>query len=319
MESCKENIEKISAMIDGELDDSLKAEVLAHIDECPECKSAYDALSFISSALSGELAQPPETLANSIMEKITNKKKDAKPKNPVFIRFTAIAACFALILFGASRLGIFNDKLSFSSIAGSQPQEAYSGTRNADGGEAFVDEYQFDLMEAPPDIPESEQAAEAFPTDVLGTAQGDAENGFKAYGNILDNNHINNSLKNEVALLIPDSAEVRVYKGEYTDSEGKVRDSALMHTISGKQQLEQLSKLLYFSADEPAPEQAPSFTLLIPADYSSSDHMEDLTVKIWLDGEKVIFLDSKTQVSRLAVSLSRCFLEFLDSLSAAQS
>ncbi|NLV85633.1 MAG: hypothetical protein GX025_00225 [Clostridiales bacterium] len=318
MESCKEHIDKISAMLDDELDDLEKAELLSHINSCPECRRVYDAFSFISSALSDGLAPPPEALAGSIMKKITDKKENKKKRQPSLIRFAAIAACFALILFGASRLELFNDKLSFTSD-GSTCFQTANEAADFEQSEAFIDEYQLFDSKSPLDLPNHKSLTEAFPADIYGAAEDEADNNFTAYGMLTENNRIANQLKNEISLCIADCAELRVYKGEYKDPEGKVRDSGLMLTISDRQELEQLSKLLCFGADATEAEGEPDFTLFIPADFSSSDCMEDITVKIWLENEKVIFQDSKTKQVRQAVCESEAFLELLDSLNSKQS
>jgi hypothetical protein len=318
MESCKEHIDKISAMLDNELDDLEKAELLSHINSCPECRSVYDAFSFISSALSSELVEPPQVLAGSIMKKITGKKENKKKIQPSLIRFAAIAACFALILFGASRLELFNDKFSFAMDSSANLQTANEAA-DLEQSEAFIDEYQLFDSNSFPDLPGHKSLTEAFPADINGAAEDEADNNFTAYGMLSENNRIANHLKNEISLFIADCAELRVYKGEYKDSDGKVRDSALMLTISDRQELEQLSKLLCFGAEATMPEAEPAFTLLIPADFSSSDCMEDITVKIWLNNEKIIFQDSKTKLARQAVCESETFLEFLNNLSTKQS
>lgn len=317
MESCREYIEKISAMIDGELDDLEKAKLLSHIDSCPECKSAYDAFSFISSAISNELNEPPKALAASIMKKISDKKEGKKKHRSTLISFTALAACFALILFGASRLELFNDKFSFTSDSiGLQTANDCAGAME---GEGFIDEYQVFDSAYSLDLPENDSLSKAYPADSFGAAADEANNNITAYGILAENNRIANQLKNEISLYIADCAGLQVYRGEYKDSEDKVRNSALLLTISDSQELEQLSKLFSFEAEAEAPEGEPAFTLFIPADFSSSDCMEDITVKIWLDNEKLIFQDSKTELIRKAVCEPKAFLEFLDSLSSKQS
>ncbi len=318
MESCKEHIEKISAMIDGQLDDLEKAELLSHIDSCPECKSAYDAFSFISSAISDGLVPPPEALAESVMKKITAKKESKKKRQPALISFAALAACFALIIFGASRLELFNNKFSFASNSAAGLQTA-SDSAMTEEGEGFIDEYQLFDSDSFLDLPGHNSLNEAYPADSFASNGDDADGNFTAYGILSENNRIANQLKNEIPLCIADCAELKVYKGEYRDSDDKVRDSALMLTINDEQELEQLSKLLYFEAEAEALEDESAYTIFIPADYSSSDCMEDIIVKIWLDNGKVIFQDSKTKLARQAICEADAFLKFLDGLSSKHS
>lgn len=106
MNGCEKYIEMISAMVDGELTAEQEAELRTHIDQCGECAKVYDAFTSISEALANDLVAPPETLAKGIMYKINLNKKGGA-RRFAFGRYTAIAACLALVLFGASHFGLF--------------------------------------------------------------------------------------------------------------------------------------------------------------------------------------------------------------------
>ncbi len=110
MTDCEKYIELISCLVDGELSKEQEAELRAHIEVCPECRRVYDAFSAVFDALESDIAEVPEGLAKGIMYRIGKTQKTSKPHFFAFGRFTAVAACLVLILFGASKLGLFQPK-----------------------------------------------------------------------------------------------------------------------------------------------------------------------------------------------------------------
>ena len=51
MNKCDEIQEKISALVDGEISESEKAEIEAHIEVCGECRAVFEAFTAVSEAL----------------------------------------------------------------------------------------------------------------------------------------------------------------------------------------------------------------------------------------------------------------------------
>lgn len=92
---CEKYLEIMSAMIDGEVSEDEQKELMLHIKNCKACKSAYDAFTAISAELS-ELVEAPENLCKNVMSEV---KKTKKRPRPHFIRYGAIAACFALVAY----------------------------------------------------------------------------------------------------------------------------------------------------------------------------------------------------------------------------
>lgn len=107
MADCEKYIEMICGLADGELTAEQEAELRAHLDACQDCKRLYDAVTNISGALSEDLVEPPEALAQGIMFKIRSKGGAGKAHRFAFGRFTALAACIALVLLAGSRFGWF--------------------------------------------------------------------------------------------------------------------------------------------------------------------------------------------------------------------
>lgn len=138
MNDCEKYIELMSQMLDGELSEEQTSELRAHIASCEDCRKAFDAFTSVSEALSDELCEPPEMLAKGVMFKIRNHKKH----RVVIGKFTTLAACIALILVGAGRLGLFGgstgspvalDAGMVSSEARSAPAPANKSVDSADG------------------------------------------------------------------------------------------------------------------------------------------------------------------------------------------
>lgn len=130
MPACEKFIEQISSLVDGELGEDEARALLDHIDACESCKTVYDSFRFIASALSDELAEAPEHLAASVMEKIRETPRIEK-KRPnakiLFLRYGAVAACLALVLLGASRLSLFRMGASApKAAAGATDAQQYS-------------------------------------------------------------------------------------------------------------------------------------------------------------------------------------------------
>ena len=141
MDNCKENIKAISLLIDGELDERQASELRAHIERCETCKKVYNAFSSISDSLGSELAEPPEMLAKGVMFKVNLIENGGKKRRFAFGRFTAIAACLALILIGAGHMGLLSGiKSDFVPSKASLSAESFlEDSAGADTEESFLD------------------------------------------------------------------------------------------------------------------------------------------------------------------------------------
>lgn len=139
MIGCDKYQEIMSQMLDGEVEESLKTDLQAHLVTCPECRSVYEAFKAIS--LSLDTLEAPASLAPGVMEAVREiAASEAEPPIPlrlvkkkpkVFARLVAIAACLALIVFAASRSDFFDKKPT----AGDDSQPAGFGVIGATSGE----------------------------------------------------------------------------------------------------------------------------------------------------------------------------------------
>lgn len=105
MEACEKYQELISRMVDGELDEAEKAELEAHIASCPECAALYRAFASVSQAAAGDMTEPPAELKAGVMAAVGKKKKIVRVKR--WKELLAVAACLALVIAGAAKLGVF--------------------------------------------------------------------------------------------------------------------------------------------------------------------------------------------------------------------
>lgn len=179
MADCEKYIEMISSMVDGELSPEQEAELRAHIETCPDCRRVFDAFSNISSALSDDLEEPPEALAKGVMFRIRGISGGKRPRRFIFGRFTAIAACIALLLIAGAKydwFGIGSDTSGDATMESLQTSDSCngdttSGSSASDGSTTGNDEMTFES--SPSDSPETDSdTGEA--DDETGTDDGDS-------------------------------------------------------------------------------------------------------------------------------------------------
>lgn len=103
MIDCEKARELISCLIDGELDENERAEVMEHIEICPECKAVYEAFSAVSENLP-ELEEAPEDLCENVMSAIKTGAP-VKRKTP-WVKYLSVAACLALVIFAGTKLNV---------------------------------------------------------------------------------------------------------------------------------------------------------------------------------------------------------------------
>lgn len=112
MSCCDKYDELISLAIDGELDEAAMSEIKAHLDDCPDCRREYLCLSLVSQTLSGHRVNPPQQLSRDVMSRIESLKNPEiktprkKPRRFV-LRYAALAACFALIIYAGAHYAPF--------------------------------------------------------------------------------------------------------------------------------------------------------------------------------------------------------------------
>ena len=96
----------LSALLDGELSDSERSEVLAHLDSCEECRAYLAELTALRDAL-GEIepVDTPDGFAAGVLARLHEEEtsKTVKKFNPRK-RYGALAACAAVVVLAAAVL-----------------------------------------------------------------------------------------------------------------------------------------------------------------------------------------------------------------------
>lgn len=140
---CEDALEKISAMIDGELEPGEQAEVQAHLEGCARCRAVYEAYLGIDDALAKDAQEPPAVLRESVMDAIRadKKKKSARHFKGAIAAALAVAAVF-IVLCGAGVIdlpGISEDGQASVSV-GQTLHERFERNRQKKQAQALAEE-----------------------------------------------------------------------------------------------------------------------------------------------------------------------------------
>ena len=118
MSDCEKIQELISAMLDGEVSESEKAEIEKHVEGCPECRAMLDAFTAVSDSL-GELEEMPEGLHENIVRSV---KAEGRKKKAPWKKVLPLAACLVLVIFGAFALNGMNNTADKAMTANDSPE-----------------------------------------------------------------------------------------------------------------------------------------------------------------------------------------------------
>ena len=136
-------MDRISALIDGELQPEEEQALRVHMSACDHCRRYYEVLRDMSETM-GELEEPPEQLKLGVMQKLPPAAVQPKVRRMTrygWKHYTALAACLAVVLLGGTSLGNLMDgaknEAAFSSLpyatsadtAESSCEEETEGTR----------------------------------------------------------------------------------------------------------------------------------------------------------------------------------------------
>ncbi|PKM71923.1 MAG: hypothetical protein CVU91_11395 [Firmicutes bacterium HGW-Firmicutes-16] len=294
MTDCEKYLELMSAMLDGELSSEQEAELRTHIGKCEDCKRVYNAFKGISRALTDELATPPDTLVKGVMFKIKNQKKSER--RFAFGRFTALAACLALVLFGASHFGLLDGT-------------KLGSTKKSAAPEATEDQV---LMEdsAPENsgVVAEERAGAADADNAEGSGQTMLTSGVPQteivdgtvlqYGFSVQNMLMTSEAgteDNKEPYFLFEAKEILVYEGKYYPEEQDEDKNKLLFTLSTEEDLNALYEFVtalpdntveYTPEDGEILKEDPLYTLYIPADTEKDKNAKDKVICIWfVNGE----------------------------------
>ncbi len=154
MRTCEDVREAVSAWLDGELDQELEAETLAHTSECEDCRSFLEICRVMSEDLRADIPPVPETLIPGVMRRVAEERQTVMPisgpgrtndRRKIFRRvavWACAAACLALVIFAGPwnwRAGSAGPKADMYSAdtavpAAAEPAEGPAETAREDGG-----------------------------------------------------------------------------------------------------------------------------------------------------------------------------------------
>lgn len=300
MDGCKMYIDMISSLVDGELPAEQESRLRAHMEHCPDCRRVYDAFMGISGALSDELISPPEALASGIMFKINMQQGKGTAKHRfAFGRFTAVAACFALIIFGASHFGLFDFLKSGGNNEPSAELESVKSPLPDDqilpddfGGSSDIDIP--DRLEMPnfntADLPPAESAPPVTSGGDSGSASLFGNGGVEG---IPDPAMIETDIfRNDITKLF-NVPEIRIYRGKHDPASENAVNVTPFYIASDSEinskllDMLQADSLLKGESDK-TPITEPLFTLVFPADTEEDPEAKDVTLTVWSVDSKLI-------------------------------
>ena len=165
MTVCKEYEARISALIDDELTDADRLEVMEHLAVCPACKAFWEDLLAMRDALREEVPAPAG-FADAVMSRVRETAQEAAAAEkktvrfPGWKRFAGLAACCAVVALGVW----LADSMQPESMTMSSARNSYAAPEMA-GADDCVPGNEADLdvaddagpygYSAPCDVPES--------------------------------------------------------------------------------------------------------------------------------------------------------------------
>lgn len=101
MKCCEEYALALSAFADGELNEEERAALLAHLEECENCREYLSEL-MVMHAMFEELPEldAPQGFAESVLARVHEEERGKKRRHRALFR--TLAACFALVLITAA-------------------------------------------------------------------------------------------------------------------------------------------------------------------------------------------------------------------------
>ena len=163
MRTCEDVREAVSAWLDGELDQELEEETLAHTSECEDCRSFLEICRVMSEDLRADIPPVPETLIPGVMRRVAEERQTVMPvsgpgrtndRRKLYRRvavWACAAACLALVIFAgpwnwrAGSAGPKADMYSADTVAPATAEPAESPAETA-GNEAGTN--RWDTAEA---------------------------------------------------------------------------------------------------------------------------------------------------------------------------
>lgn len=126
MNDCEKTAELISCLVDEELEADKRAELEAHIAECPECAAMYQDFMSIRGQLRAAAEDVPEHLHKKLMSQV--RKTPLKKKKPllrILRPYVTAAACLVVIISAVFAMNVGMGKSADTNSTGAAPMEMY--------------------------------------------------------------------------------------------------------------------------------------------------------------------------------------------------
>ncbi|MDR0951963.1 MAG: zf-HC2 domain-containing protein [Oscillospiraceae bacterium] len=326
-----EELELMSAVLDGEATKDETAALYAHLETCEDCARAFRALKSISDAMPENLVPAPEALLPGVMSAIAangaqSEKAPTPIRKPRVWGYVAAAACLALTVFSASHFGFFDFLNYGNDVVYSTQLYSTSAAEAESAAEAPLPTY--DVTPAP-SVSSDAQYPSSTPSvqqEPQASPEGDAKDevSFSVSTEILNNKYVSNSafMLSETDRLKA-AASVAFYDGEYIfDREGE-RVAPVLENLSEADRsrlFEFLESGTILEYDESIMEELPVYCsfLFTGVAKTQGEGTEDLAVTVWMYGSHVLFrLSSQPPILYETDAFPIDFEDFAESLLGA--
>lgn len=112
MQNCEKYQDLISALLDEEITDSERRDLMDHVALCSECRAYLDDQLALRAALQDLTAAAPAGFADGVMARVRETAQDGAQKEsrkvipfPALRRWAGLAACCAVVVLGVFALG----------------------------------------------------------------------------------------------------------------------------------------------------------------------------------------------------------------------
>ena len=106
MDNCTQMQELISRMLDEELSRDEREALRRHLEDCPDCRTMYEAFSAVSGELREDLVEPPESIRENVMSELRREQMVKRNRRSWRTALAAVAA--ALLVAVGLRAAILN-------------------------------------------------------------------------------------------------------------------------------------------------------------------------------------------------------------------
>ncbi len=179
MRKCEDFEALISALLDEEITETERGELMDHLEQCEACKAYLSDQHAMRDALRGLSAAAPAGFADGVMAKVHEtaqegaKKSDAKVISfPRIRRWAGLAACCAVVALGVFALGGLPHTMNQTADCAAAPEmrdngapQTFSGGSAASADTAAPDYGVADAARS--EMPESQAEDNAAPEEAL--------------------------------------------------------------------------------------------------------------------------------------------------------